>query len=319
MSQNNDGLNFKMSYNEVLNLSFEKEVLLTRDQTDLVSRGITTARITAFEGLRNAFMAVPTDDTMKAKISIAINARDVVANQMRIAIREVLGIAKNTFGEASAEYKTFNGKEISRIDAAGLSFLSVTIVTQGTNYSAQMTPKGLTTAMLTTITALKATLDAKIKEVDIANSAQLTTTQNRHNAANALFDEMTAMCNAARVYYADRNALKAEEYTIYDTVGTQQQRNGIVEANSTVYRSLDGLTPDAVFKIKVIDGADLVFYFSQTEGGDAGAKAVTVSVDPNNYTETTATALGYNSSNGFIKFNIKNNSNVETVYKVLVG
>ncbi len=319
MSQNNDGLNFKMSYNEVLNLSFEKEVLLTRDQTDLVSRGITTARITAFEGLRNAFMEVPTDDTMKANISIAINARDVVANQMRIAIREVLGIAKNTFGEGSAEYKTFNGNEISRIDAAGLSFLSVTIVTQGTNYSAQMTPKGLTTAMLTTITALKATLDAKIKEVDIASSAQLTTTQKRHNAANALFDEMTAMCNAAQVYYADRNALKAEEYTIYDTVGTQQQRNGIVEANSSVYRSLDGLTPDAVFKIKVIDGVDLVFYFSQTEGGDAGAKAITVSVDPNNYTETTAAALGYNSSNGFIKFNIKNNSNVETVYKVLVG
>jgi hypothetical protein len=43
MSQNNDGLNFTMSYNEVLNLSFEKEVLLTRDQTDLASRGITVS------------------------------------------------------------------------------------------------------------------------------------------------------------------------------------------------------------------------------------------------------------------------------------
>ena len=35
MSQNNDGLNFHFSYNELINLSFEKEALLTRDITDL--------------------------------------------------------------------------------------------------------------------------------------------------------------------------------------------------------------------------------------------------------------------------------------------
>jgi len=318
MSQNNDGLNFTMSYNEVLNLSFEKEVLLTRDQTDLASRGITVARITAFAGLRNTFMAVPTDDTMKANISIAINARDVVANQMRVAIREVLGIAKNTFGDGTAQYKTFNGSEISRLDATALSFLSVTIVTQGNTYLAQMTPKGLTAAMLTAITTLKVTLDLRIKDVDTANAAQLTTTQTRHIAANALFDEMSAMCDAAQVYYADRNPLKASQYIIYDTVGSEQQRNGIVAAKSTVYRGFDELTADAAFKLKVIDGNDLVFYFSQTEGGDAGAKTVTISVDPNNYTETTAADLGYNSSTGFIKFNIKNNGSVESVYRVVM-
>lgn len=318
MSQNNDGLHFTMSYNEVLNLSFEKEVLLTRDQADLASRGITTARITAFAGLRNTFMAVPTDDTMKANISIAINARDATVNEMRVAIREVLGIAKNTFGEGTAQYKTFTGGELSRLDAAAISFLSVTIVTQGNVYLTQMTPKGLTAAMLTAITALKATLDAKIKDVDVANAAQLTTTQTRHTAANALFEEMSAMCDTAQVYYADRNPLKAEEYVIYDTVGSEQQRNGIIADGTVVYRSFDGLSPDASFKLRVNEGNDLVFYFSQTEGGSTTGSMITVGVDPNNYTNVTANQLGYDTATGFIKFNIRNNGSRTSSYRVVM-
>lgn len=319
MSQNERALNFAMSYNELLNLSFEKEVLLTRDQADLANREITTARITAFAALRNTFMAVPTDDTMKANITIAINARDAVADELKVNIREVLGIAKNTFGEGAAQYKTFNGGELSRLDATDISFLSVTIVTQGNVYMANMQPKGLTPAMLTTISTLKETLDSRIKAVQAANAAQLTTTQNRHLAANNLFDEMTAMCNTAQVYYADRNPQKANEYVIYDTEGTQQQRNGVVGAGNIVFRNFEAIQPDVQFKLRVTQGNDLQFYFSQTEGGNAGAKFVSVSVDPNNYTEVSAAELGYNVATGFIKFNIKNNGTTEAGYRVLMG
>ena len=317
MSQNENGLHFTMSYNEELNLSYEKEVLLTRDQADLASRGITVARIIAFAGLRNTFMNVPQDETMVALISVATNSRDAVVSDMRIAIREVVGIAKNTFGDGSAEYKTFKSGDLSRTDAADLSFLSVTIVARGNAYLAQMATKGLTAAMLTNITTLKGTLDTKIKDVETAQANQLTTTQTRHTAANSLFDEMSAMCDAAQVYYADRNPLKASEYVIYDTVGTQQQRNGVLAANTIVSRSLTGVTPDSNFKLQVKSGNDLAFYFSQTDGGESSAE-VTVGVNPNNYKETTATKMGYNESTGYIVFCIKNGSTTESVYRVIM-
>ena len=318
MSQNENGLHFKMAYNEVLNLSFEKEVLLTRDQADLASRGITAARITAFAALRNTFMNVPQDETMVALISVATNSRDAVVNDMRIAIREVVGIAKNTFGDGSAEYKTFKAGDMTRVDASDLSFLSVTIVARGNAYLAQMTPKGLTAAMLTNITTLKGTLDTKIKDVETAQANQLTTTQTRHNAANSLFDEMSAMCDAAQVYYADRNPLKASEYIIYDTVGTTQQRNGTVAGNSVVSRSLTGVTPDSNFKLQVKNGTELSFYFSQTDGGDSSGAEVRVDINPNNYTETTAALMGFNASTGYIVFCIKNGGTTESVYRVIM-
>lgn len=319
MSQNDRELNFSFSYNELINLSFEKEALLTRDLADLTARGITAARLTAFGTLRSNFVAVPTDVTLVANISIAKNQRDALADPLRISIREVQGIAANTFGSGSAEHKSFIPQALSDLDAGALYLLSSTIVAQGTNYLAQMTPKGLTAAMLTSITTQANNLKPKITAFELAQWAQLLGTQNRHNTANALYDEMAAMCETAIVYYQDRNPLKASEYIIYQTTGTQQQRNGIVAATNTVYRSFDGLTADAAFKLKVIDGNDLVFYFSQTEGSDAGTKTVTVSVDPNNFTETTAADLGYDSSTGFIKFNIKNSGSVESVYRVVMG
>ena len=319
MSQNDRELNFSFSYNELINLSFEKEALLTRDLADLTARGITAARLTAFGTLRSNFVAVPADETLVANISIAKNQRDALADPLRIIIREVQGIAANTFGSGSAEHKSFIPQALSDLDAGALYLLSSTIVAQGTTYLAQMTPKGLTAAMLTSITTQANNLKPKITAFELAQGAQLLGTQNRHTAANALYDEMAAMCETAIIYYQDRNPLKAEEYIIYQTTGTQQQRNGIVAATSTVYRSFDGLTADSAFKLKVIDGNDLVFYFSQTEGGDDGAKNVTVSVDPNNFTETTAADLGYNSSTGFIKFNIKNNGSVESVYRLVMG
>ena len=242
---------------------------------------------------------------MVALIGVAVNNRDAVVNDMRIAIREVVGIAKNTFGDGSAEYKTFKAGDMTRVDASDLSFLSVTIVARGNAYLAQMTPKGLTAAMLTNITTLKGTLDARIKDVETAQANQLTTTQTRHNAANSLFDEMSAMCDAAQVYYADRNPLKASEYIIYDTVGTTQQRNGTVAGNSVVSRSLTGVTPDSNFKLQVKNGTELSFYFSQTDGGDSSGTEIRVDINPNNYTETTAALMGFNASTGYIVFCIK--------------
>ena len=318
MSQNENGLHFTMSYNEELNLSYEKEVLLTRDQADLASRGITVARIIAFAGLRNTFMNVPQDETMVALISVATNSRDAVVSDIRIAIREVVGIAKNTFGDGSAEYKTFKSGDLSRTDAADLSFLSVTIVARGNAYLAQMATKGLTAAMLTNITTLKGTLDTKIKDVETAQANQLTTTQTRHTAANSLFDEMSAMCDAAQVYYADRNPLKASEYIIYDTVGTTQQRNGVLAANTIVSRSLTGVTADSNFKLQVKSGNELSFYFSQTDGGDSSGTEIRVDINPNNYTETTAALMGFNASTGYIVFCIKNGGTTESVYRVIM-
>jgi hypothetical protein len=255
---------------------------------------------------------------MRALISTAIENRDKVAADMMAAIREVLGIAKNKYGEGSNTYKAFNPQDLTRLDPGGLCILSVIIVSQGNKHLSELQPKGLTAQMLTDIGALKISLEDKIDVANAAISNQLSTTETRHIAANALFDEMRDMCNTAQVYFAERNPLKASEYIIYDTAGNSQQRNGILIAGEMVSRDFDAITADSNFKLQVKDGNELVFYFSQTEAGTTSNKNVTVAVNPSVYTEVTAADLGFDRSTGYIHFCIKNNGSVETVYRVVV-
>jgi hypothetical protein len=318
MSQNNDGLNFHFSYNELINLSFEKEALLSRDITDLTPRGISAARITAFGGLRTSFISIPADATMVANITIAKDERDALAEPLRIAIREVQGIAANAFGSGSAQHKTFLPQALSDLDAGSLYLLAPTIVAQGTTYLAQMTTKGLTAAMLTSITTQANNLKPKITAFELAQGAQLLSTQNRHNAANALYDEMAAMCATAIIYYQDRNKLKAEEYIIYDGGSNSQQRNGSVGSEQTISRAFEAITVDSSFKMKAFEGNDLLMYFSNTESGNPGTASITVINNAVDYKVATAAQLGYNGATGFTHFCIRNSGIMETGYRVVM-
>lgn len=318
MSQNENTLKFSFSYNELVSLSFEKEAFLNRDLSDLTGRGITATRLTAFSNLRDAFVGILPDETMLAKITMAKEARDAAASPLRMAIREVQGIASNTFGSSSAQYKTLAPQTLSEMDAEGLYMLAPTIVSQGTAFMSQLSPKGLTAAMLTNITTLANALKPKIKEFTDAQGNQLLTTQSRHIAANALYDEMSDMCATAIVYYQDRNALKAGCYIMYDGGANTQQRNGIVEAGTTISRDFSAVTPESELKLKAFEGNDLVVYFSNSEAGVAATKSVTVTNNAVEYKTVTAGDLGYNPSAGYIHFCIKNNGTMDTGYRVVM-
>jgi hypothetical protein len=301
-------LHFSMSYDELINLSYEKETYFTRDVANLTSRGITAARIAGIDTLRKAFLAVPTDTVMLGQIKIANTDRDTAMVPVIALIREIIGMAKNTFGINSGEYKTFGSTDLSRLDAGGLVRLGTTVGQQAGAYLTQMTPHGLTAATITELETLTNALPPLIREVDKTTGNQLLTTVDRHNKANALYDEISAMCSTAVVYYTDRNPVKAADYVIYDTSGSMQQRNGDVAANSIVTRDLKGVAANSQFSLRVNEGSSLVFFFSKTEAGVAGSKSITVANNPNNFETHTAADLGYDSSTGFIYFCIQNPS-----------
>lgn len=318
MSQNDNTLKFHFSYNELINLSFEKEALLNRDITDLTPRSITAARLTAFGTLRTNFVNLPTDETLVANITIAKNERDALADPLRISIREIQGIAANTFGNGSAEHKTFKPQSLSDLDAGALFLLAPTIVAQANTYLTQMTAKGLTAAMLTNITTQSANLKPKITAFELAQGAQLLGTQNRHIAANALYDEMSSMCETAVVYYQDRNPLKASEYVIYDEGGNSQQRNGSVLPSTIISREFNGVNADSTFKLKAFEGNDLAAYFSNSSEGSPVTTPVTIVNNAADYKVVTATDLGYDPASGRTFFCLKNSGAIETGYRVVM-
>lgn len=318
MSQNERNLHFGFSYNELINLSFEKEAFLTRDQLELLARGITTERLSNFAILRTNFIAIPTNETMVANISLAKQLRDQLTEPLRISIREIQGIAANTFGIGSAQHKAFTPQTLSNLDAGALYHLAATIVAQGNLYLTQMQAKGLTPAMLASISTQANALKPKITDFELVESSQLSTTQNRYAAANALYNDMFDMCQTAITYYQDRNALKAEEYVIYDAANSGQQRNGSILPNAIINRSFDGVNANSLFKLKAFEGNDLVAYFSNEKDGKPSDKKISIISNAKEFISVTAADLGYNDAKGFIFFCIKNEGAKETGYRIVM-
>ena len=311
-------LSFGISYKKLFDVGIEKITLLHRDQAELASRGITAARIAAFEAQMNAYVNLPSNVNAVAHTGLFMRDRKASLLQLKLQVKEIWGIAKNTFGSRTAEYKIFGTCNISQ-----LGVLAIITVTNKTIIAAQrnmvaMQPKGLTAAMISNLQASLTAFETNAVAVNTAKGSRGVVVQQRQDAANSLFSELTNMCNTANVYYTSRNKLKAKQYIIYSSVGKLQQRNGAVAVQQVVYRELKMVSPKSKLLIKVLAGSELEFYFSKNKQGSIVGKKMVVQANMQHYVKGTAGSLGFNKSNGFVHFCIKNAlpNGIESKYSV---
>ena len=313
-------LDFSMSFEELSSTCVEKKAFLYRDQAELAARGLTTAMIDAMETARVAFVALPTNVTEVANSNVGFKARDKQAAILLSGINVVMNIAKDSYELKSAEFKSFNVKGLSKMNANQLMNICPNIVTKGTAYIAVMGPKGLTTAMLTNITTQAATLLPLVGATPILVGDADAATVVRRNAANALFAMLKALCRTGHVFYlAAGNNTKAKEYNINDTASTVVDREGTLKTKQTKIRKAAGIVGTTRMRIKVKTGTSAVVYFGMTKTSPPPTPATTVLYNPNIFLDTTAAALGYDLAGGIIKLLIYNPNTDETDFLVKIG
>ncbi len=304
-------LHFSCSYDTLKSVAIKKIAFFRRDQADLEDRGITIDKIDALEALRVAFNDIPSNGTEVHDTSVGFDDRDIKANQISIAIRDVIGIAKNTFGVKSPIYKSFGIKLLSTLTPNELYNVCGNVVERGSKNMVKMGLKGLKVAMLTNITNLSVELLALISATPILESSANLVTGERREAGNALFDEMRDMCETAKNFYYERNRTKYNDYVVDDAVAKVVNRRGNLIASSYKGPRTNGIKDITRFRIRTTMGKSLQYYFSLLKGDAPPADALTVLPNPNIFVEKTAAQLGYNAATGMIQLNVFN-PNTET-------
>lgn len=295
-----------MSYNALINHCIEKRAFLDADLSVLNDRGITIARLLAFDNLLQNLVNTPKNETSRSNITIDKNLRNQYMQQLRAAYKELWGIAKTTFGEKTAEYRIFNATSVSQLNAKKLYDLSFAVLPAAEKYFTQLQVYGFTVAMYNNIKNLTDAMAAASNNTYQTKVARLSTTQQRQDAANNLYIELKKMCDIAYTYFENRNKLRAGMYLIYNTKGKYQQRNSTIAAQTTTTINFKQLSANHKFKLMVTAGSSLEFYFSKTAGGEPFGKTLVVPVNDTQVLECIATRLGYNSNKGAIHFCIKN-------------
>lgn len=309
---------FSLSFEELIQACIEKEAFLRRDIKYLSPRGITILRLDAFAAERDSFIAISPNRMDKNISTQGFKARNIQASSLMKSIKEVIGIAKNTFGIKSAQYKGFNIKGLSRLSAEMLCTQSVNIVTKGKQNLAAMSLRGLKNCMLTKITTKSNALLPLIAATPTLQSNSEENTVIRRTAANALYFELNQMCQTATIFFTDRNKLKANDYVIYhrDKILI---RKGTLKQNEIITRKATHLTSTTQFKLKVPTGKSLKFYFGMTETSIPELNSVTVICNTKTFVTTTAEKLGYDKEKGLIHFIIRNNNLETATFIVKIG
>lgn len=212
---------FNFSYGELIAQCLEKSYYFNRDVADLTPRGVTAARITAFNDQTTSFSGLPTDEALRGEQEAFTEVLTAKREILITSIQDILGIAALTFGEHSGKYHSFGSTDLNRLTHEALYFKSDNVETRGTTYLTDMGPHGLTSGMITTLNTQQGDLKTAIKNRDGAIANRDIGKQTRRTAANALYAEMKDMAGTAYNYYVTRDEAKANDYVIYESTANQ--------------------------------------------------------------------------------------------------
>jgi len=310
---------FKCSHTYLVSSSLKKEALLRRDLPDLISRGITAERLDSYIILRDNFNEIPENVSEICDTSIAYKERNSKNNELKISVRAILGIAEVTYTKKSAEYKSFNIKNLSQFTPEEMYKYSENVVEKATSFKVKMTTKGLTTKMLTDLTTERDELGVDIQTITVLEGNSLGVTVKRRKAANALFDETSSMCKIAVVNYQDIDKVKKGEYAIYDTKPSTVDRSGKAKANSFSTPKGINYLPTTKIRIKIKTGTSVEVYFSLKKKGSPAAKSKIIKANPNIFITTTAADLGFDAEGGIYVLNIKNMNDDDATFFIKIG
>ena len=208
---------YNMAQSELIKTSFDKHQYLVRDAAGLAPRGITAARLAAFEAQRTAFEALPTDIELDAAKQNATLAKATVETQAVTELQGIMGIVGTVHDVRSASYKMFGSAGLAGGPEADLYVGLLRVVRVGRAHLAEFAKAGLTAAMLDALAASATEFLARLGEQQDAENARGRAADGRVLAGNALYTELIDLCGIGKALYATTDARKYEDYVVTDT------------------------------------------------------------------------------------------------------
>lgn len=208
---------FSIQLSVFLLIARSKLNFMKRDIDEFIKYGKTPEKIEAVEKIADEYMEIPNDDDLLGKQIITTEKKDKEAEKLRGILGGIMNRAQNTFGENTGEYRRFGVTSISDLDGMELYFSGFYAHRIATEYLTEMTPQGLTPAILTEFdTSNKSYLKALAEQLDALSNRDLAT-ERRINKANQLYTEIVNLCATGKRIWGSVNEAKYNDYLIYDT------------------------------------------------------------------------------------------------------
>lgn len=194
-----------------------------RDIDKFQDFGFSKDRLAIFKNHLKKFRALPDDDEMVGDQMLVTEKKYKAAEKLKTAIRSIMTRVSIKYNNRSGRYRKFGtakmgdmsdaqllfcGRRVARVAYAQLDFLAETginetIITRVTNACSNFEK------------ALNIQQD-RIADRDIA-------VETRTDIGNKLYDELILICQIGKDIWAEKDPVKYEQYTIYESNNEQKK------------------------------------------------------------------------------------------------
>jgi hypothetical protein len=196
----------------------EKIAFMRRDAAAFTPFGVTAPQVTSLETAINVFSNTITDiEAVSNQTGVTAN-KNIKADQLRVAIRTVMARAELKYGPNSAKYKKFGTEALSQQSDSDLLITGKRVVRVGTEFLTDLTPNGLTVAMLTAITTLCNEFEALIIDLKIKIGDRDIIQEDRVEAGNIIYKTLLQYTTMGLSIWETSDVAKYNDYVVYNTV-----------------------------------------------------------------------------------------------------
>jgi hypothetical protein len=192
-------------------------ITMTRDQAQFTTRGVTAAMVTSLKALGDAFEIFPPDNYYLQDYLLATETKAATREALTIKLRAIVGYAKIKWGPNAPQVKKFGAGDMTiQTDKTFLVTCRMGVKIAN-DYLTDLTPVGLTAAMITDLTTFANTFETNLNSIASAQETRDLKTQERITKGNELYSFVSRYCEIGKIIWEDVDPAKYNDYVIYDS------------------------------------------------------------------------------------------------------
>jgi hypothetical protein len=262
MEEKQPSSEFKFSFGVLAQLGDKASGLAERDGVELATYGVDDTFKTNLATQTQALKDCPSDEEYKGNVKDLTEKKDLSADAVKVAIREIMARVINVFPVGSGKWLRFHTEGLNEMDDPNLIKCGFRVVRMSTLFAAQLLPKGVTPEMIQNLEDLTTTYDDDYDAQQDAMLERRSATRDRVLLANGLYRLIVELFGYGKNYWVTRNSAKYKDYIIYNTPSGNPELSGKV--GSIHGTALDSVTSQPCSNTKIT-----LEFFNETFSTDA--------------------------------------------------
>ncbi|WP_162127614.1 hypothetical protein [Flavobacterium phycosphaerae] len=209
---------YNFSDGTLVTKGLEIVAFMQRDAVQFDDYGITAAKVGALKDSINVFADTVTDIEALGDQMQSTALKDAKAETLRDAIRDAMARVVLTYDASSAKYRKFGTDTLSHQLDSDLLITAKRVVRVATELMPSLTPNGLTTAHLDTITTLSNEFSDLIVEQKVEIGDRDILQEDRVEAGNEIYNVMIKYSKLGQSIWQTSDVAKYNDYVIYNTI-----------------------------------------------------------------------------------------------------